>query len=103
MTLGTILSACSAVRCRKSDDDYGVADVYQHPDTNGRHGIGWESCPARHRPGQAADRCQSHHAIVLTPFHTLTIDTQMIEDTSSPHRVRMQQHADEDPIFDCRL
>jgi nucleotide-binding universal stress UspA family protein len=31
---------------------------------------------------------------VLTPFHTFTIDTQMIEDTSAQYKVRMKEHAE---------
>jgi nucleotide-binding universal stress UspA family protein len=31
---------------------------------------------------------------VLPPFHTLTTDTQMIEDTPAQYQVRMQQHAE---------
>ena len=30
---------------------------------------------------------------VLTPFHTFTIDTQMIEDTPAQYKVRMMAHA----------
>src|ERR1700739_2693053 len=71
----------------------GECDVYQHPDTNGRFGTSRESCPARHRLGQA-DRCQSYLLTVLKPFHTLTIDTQMIEDTPAQYKVRMKEHAE---------
>ena len=31
---------------------------------------------------------------VLPPFHTLTTDTRMIEDTPAQYKVRMQQHAE---------
>lgn len=31
---------------------------------------------------------------VLRPFHTLTTDTQMIEDTPAQYKVRMKEHAD---------
>ena len=31
---------------------------------------------------------------VLTPFHTFTTDTQMIEDTPAEYKVRMQEHAE---------
>ncbi len=31
---------------------------------------------------------------VLEPFHTFTIDTQMIEDTPARYKVRMQEHAE---------
>jgi nucleotide-binding universal stress UspA family protein len=31
---------------------------------------------------------------VLIPFHTFTIDTQMIEDTPAQYKVRMKDHAD---------
>ena len=31
---------------------------------------------------------------VLTPFHTFTIDTQMIEDTPAQYRARMQKHGE---------
>src|SRR5271167_3007888 len=31
---------------------------------------------------------------VLPPFHVLTTDTQMLEDTPAQHKVRMQQHAE---------
>ncbi len=31
---------------------------------------------------------------VLAPFHTFTIDTQMIEDTPAQYKVRMQEHAE---------
>jgi nucleotide-binding universal stress UspA family protein len=31
---------------------------------------------------------------VLAPFHTFTIDAQMIEDTPARHKVRMQEHAE---------
>ena len=31
---------------------------------------------------------------VLKPFHTLTIDTQMIEDTPAQYKVRMKEHAE---------
>ena len=31
---------------------------------------------------------------VLRPFHTLTIDTQMIEDTPAQYKVRMKEHAE---------
>src|ERR1700758_4625837 len=30
----------------------------------------------------------------LTPFHTFTIDTQMIEDTPARYRIRMKEHAE---------
>jgi nucleotide-binding universal stress UspA family protein len=30
---------------------------------------------------------------VLTPFHTFTTDTQMIEDTPAQYRIRMKEHA----------
>jgi nucleotide-binding universal stress UspA family protein len=32
---------------------------------------------------------------VLPPFHVLTTDTQMLEDTRAQYRARMQRHADE--------
>ena len=32
---------------------------------------------------------------VLPPFHTFTIDTQMIEDTPAQYRARTQAHAEE--------
>ena len=31
---------------------------------------------------------------VLAPFHTFTIDTQMIEDTPARYKVRLQEHAE---------
>jgi len=31
---------------------------------------------------------------VLTPFHTFTIDTQMIEDTPAQYKIRMKDHAE---------
>src|SRR5271169_6372164 len=31
---------------------------------------------------------------VLTPFHTFTIDTQMIEDTPAQYKVRIKEHAE---------
>jgi nucleotide-binding universal stress UspA family protein len=31
---------------------------------------------------------------VLPPFHTITTDTQMIEDTPAQYKVRMQKHAE---------
>jgi nucleotide-binding universal stress UspA family protein len=31
---------------------------------------------------------------VLKPFHTLTIDTQMVEGTPAQYKVRMQKHAE---------
>jgi nucleotide-binding universal stress UspA family protein len=31
---------------------------------------------------------------VLTPFHTFTIDTQMIEDTPARYKIRMKEHAE---------
>jgi nucleotide-binding universal stress UspA family protein len=31
---------------------------------------------------------------VLPPFHVLTTDTQMLEDTSAQYKVRMQKHAE---------
>src|SRR5246127_153946 len=31
---------------------------------------------------------------VLTPFHTFTIDTQMIEDTPAQYKIRMKEHAE---------
>ena len=31
---------------------------------------------------------------VLPPFHTLTLDTQMIEDTPARYKVRMKEHAE---------
>jgi len=31
---------------------------------------------------------------VLPPFHTFTIDTQMIEDTSAQYKARMHEHAE---------
>ncbi|MGB9413743.1 MAG: universal stress protein, partial [Pseudolabrys sp.] len=31
---------------------------------------------------------------VLQPFHTLTTDTQMIEDTPAQYKARMKEHAD---------
>jgi nucleotide-binding universal stress UspA family protein len=31
---------------------------------------------------------------VLPPFHTITIDTQMIEDTPAQYKARMQKHAE---------
>jgi nucleotide-binding universal stress UspA family protein len=31
---------------------------------------------------------------VLTPFHTFTIDTQMIEDTPAQYKIRMKGHAE---------
>jgi nucleotide-binding universal stress UspA family protein len=31
---------------------------------------------------------------VLTPFHTFTIDTQMIEDTPARCKIRMKEHAE---------
>ena len=31
---------------------------------------------------------------VLPPFHTLTTDTQMIEDTAAQYKARMQEHAE---------
>ena len=31
---------------------------------------------------------------VLAPFHTLTIDTQMIEDTPVQYKIRMDEHAE---------
>ena len=31
---------------------------------------------------------------VLAPFHTFTIDTQMIEDTPAQYKVRMKEHAE---------
>ncbi|MDR3486291.1 MAG: universal stress protein [Bradyrhizobium sp.] len=31
---------------------------------------------------------------VLAPFHTFTIDSQMIEDTPAQHKVRMDEHAE---------
>ena len=73
--------------------DQGEGDVYQHPDTNGRIGTGWESCRARYRLGQA-DRRQSHRPDVLPPFHTFTTDTQMIEDTPAQYKTRMQKQAE---------
>ena len=47
--------------------DQGEGDVYQHPDTNGRIGTGWESCRARYRLGQA-DRRQNHRPDCLAAF-----------------------------------
>ena len=32
--------------------------------------------------------------IVLAPFHTFTIDTQMIEDTPAQYQARMKKHAE---------
>ena len=31
---------------------------------------------------------------ILTPFHTFTIDTQMIEDTPAQYKARMEEHAE---------
>jgi len=38
--------------------------------------------------------CKATVLTVLTPFHTFTIDTQMIEDTPAQYKLRMQAHAE---------
>ena len=65
----------------------------EHPDTNGWLGTRWESCRARYRLGEA-NRRQSHGADGVAPFHTLTTDTQMIEDTPAQYKARMHRDAE---------
>lgn len=50
------------------------------------------------RHGLALAKCIGAKATALTvlsPFHVLTTDTQMLEDTRAQYQARMQKHADE--------
>ena len=41
-----------------------------------------------------AKRIGAKVTVLLPPFHTITIDTQMIEDTPAQYKARMQKHAE---------
>jgi hypothetical protein len=67
--------------------DQGESDVYQHLDTNRRSELAGKAV----QHGIALDKRIGARATVLTvltPFHTFTIDRQMIEDTPVQYRIR---------------
>ena len=74
--------------------DQGEGDVYQHPDTQrtGRNWLGKLSSTVSALAKQIGAKVTV--LTVLLPFHTLTTDTQMIEDTPAQYKARMQKQAE---------